>query len=156
MQIAMTALTRELLVFLHLLGAIAWFGGMFFAYFCLRPAAAETLDPSKRLPLWAATFQRFLRYTVAAVSVILISGFTMLIETGIRTAPTGWLVMTALGLVMTLIFGFVYLVLYPRLSTHCLDSAWPAAAIVLNDMRRLVAFNLVLALCTVAAAVFAG
>ncbi|MCX7177168.1 MAG: CopD family protein [Proteobacteria bacterium] len=151
----MTAFTRELLIFLHLLGAIAWFGGMFFAYFCLRPAAAETLDPPKRLPLWAATFGRFLRYTAAAVVVIAVSGLAMLIETGFRTAPTGWLVMTALGLVMMLVFGYVYLALYPRLSTHCLASAWPAAAIVLNDMRRLVAINLVLALCTVAAAVFA-
>ena len=36
------------LLFIHVVDAILWVGGMFFAYFCLRPAAAETLDPPKR------------------------------------------------------------------------------------------------------------
>jgi uncharacterized membrane protein len=58
---------RQLLIFLHLAGAIAWLGGMFFAHFCLRPAALEVLDPPKRLPLMAATFARFLPYTAVAV-----------------------------------------------------------------------------------------
>lgn len=146
---------RGLLALLHLLGVIWWFGGMLFAYFCLRPAAAETLDPPKRLPLWTAAFERFLRYTAIAVVLIVVSGLTMLIETGFRNAPTGWLVMTGLGLLMTLIFGRVYLVLYPRLAAQCHISAWPAAAEEVNRMRRLVAINLVLALGTVAAAVFA-
>ena len=52
---------RQILLFVHLLGAIAWVGGMFFAYFCLRPAAMEVLDPPRRLPLWSATFARFFR-----------------------------------------------------------------------------------------------
>ena len=50
---------RQILLFVHLAGAITWLGGMFFAYFCLRPAAVEVLDPPKRLPLWVATFARF-------------------------------------------------------------------------------------------------
>lgn len=151
----MTPFTRGLFVLLHLLGVIAWSGGMWFAYFCLRPAAAETLDPPKRLPLWAATFERFLRYTAGAVVVIVITGFTLLIETGFRVAPVGWQVMAALGVVMTMVFSYVYLILFPRLREHCLASAWPNAAIAMNDIRRLVAINLVLALCTVVAAVFA-
>ena len=151
----MTPFTRGLLVLLHLLGAIAWVGGMWFAYFCLRPAAAETLDPTKRLPLWVATFERFLRYIATAVVVIVISGFTMLIQAGLRAAPVGWLVMAGLGLVMTIIFSYVYLILFPRLRVHCLALAWPNAAIAMNDIRRLVAINLALALFTVIVAVFA-
>lgn len=144
---------RQLLLFIHLLGAMAWIGGMFFAYYCLRPAAAETLAPPMRLPLWAATFKRFLPYTAAAVLVIVASGLTMLVQTGFRQAPTGWHVMLALGLVMAAIFGYVYLVLYPRLSEQCAGSAWPAAAQSLNAIRRLVAINLVLGVGTVAAAI---
>jgi hypothetical protein len=63
--------------------------------------------------------------------------------------------MTALGLAMTMVFSYVYLILFPRLRTHCAASAWPNAAIVLNDIRRLVAINLLLALGTVAAAISA-
>src|SRR5512133_1475900 len=145
---------RELLVLLHLLGVIAWVGGMLFAYFSLRPAASEILDPPKRLPLWVAALERFLRYTAFAVIVIVISGFAILIEVGLHSAPIGWLVMSALGLVMTLVFFYVYLVLFPRLRAHCLASAWPSAAIAMNGIRWLVAINLILALCTIAAAVY--
>jgi len=149
----MSSFIRELLLLLHLLGAIVWVGGMFFAYFCLRPAAAQILEPPKRLPLWSATFDLFLRYTAVAVIAMLLSGFTILFQVGFRHAPTGWHIMMTLGLIMAAIFGYVYLSLYPRLRTHCEASAWPAAAEALNAIRRLVALNLVLSLCTVIAAV---
>ena len=146
---------RQLLILLHLLSAIAWLGGMFFAYFCLRPAAVEVLEPPKRLPLWVATFARFLPYMSVAVAVLLASGFSLLLAVGFRHAPIGWHVMMTLGLIMAAVFGYVYAVLYPRLRTHCSASAWPAAAQALNGIRQLVALNLVLGVCVVAAAVSA-
>jgi uncharacterized membrane protein len=151
----MSTIARDLLLFLHLLGAIAWVGGMFFAYFCLRPAAADTLDPPKRLPLWVATFERFLPYTAAAVIAILISGFLLVLQTGFRLAPIGWHLMMTIGLVMALVFCYVYVVLYPRLRTHTAASEWSTAAHALNTIRRMVAINLVLGLCAIAAVVFA-
>ncbi len=146
---------RQLLIVLHLLSAILWIGGMFFAYFCLRPAAAEVLDPPKRLPLWVSTFARFLPYTAAAVVVLLATGAALLAGPGLRQAPVGWHIMLSLGLVMAAVFAYVYGVLYPRLRTGCEASAWPAAAQVLNRIRRLVALNLVLGVCTVVAAISA-
>ena len=146
---------RQLLILLHLLGAIVWIGGMFFAYFCLRPAAAQMLEPPKRLPLWASTFARFLPYAAIAVVVLLATGSAMLAEVGFRQAPVGWHLMLSLGLVMAAVFAYVYFVLYPKLRTSCAASDWPAAAQVLNRIRRLVALNLVLGICTVVAAISA-
>ena len=143
---------RQILILLHLSSAIVWVGGMFFAYFCLRPAAAGLLEPPARLTLWVATFDRFFRYTAYAVAIILASGIAMFLQTGGQRAPLGWHVMAALGLAMTLVFAYVYGVLYPKLKQHCDGAAWPAAAAVLNRIRRLVGINLVLAACTVAAA----
>ncbi|HEY5719720.1 MAG TPA: hypothetical protein VIW02_05015, partial [Gammaproteobacteria bacterium] len=40
---------------LHLLLAVVWVGGMFFAYQVLRPVAAAQLDPPQRLPLTGYT-----------------------------------------------------------------------------------------------------
>ncbi len=134
---------------------MAWIGGMFFAYFCLRPAAAQVLEPPNRLPLWAATFQRFLGYTAVAIAVMLACGLAMMLQTGLRQAPLGWQVMMLLGLVMAVVFGFVYLGLYPQLRERCLASDWKAAAAILNRIRQLVALNLALGLCTVIAAVSA-
>ena len=144
---------RQLLLFLHLSSVIVWVGGMFFAYFCLRPAAAKLLEPPQRLPLWVETFDPFFRFTAYAVALILLSGFTMLTQTGFNAAPWGWHLMAALGLVMACVFVYVYRVLYPQLRLHCDASAWPAGAATLNRIRRLVGVNLLLAVCAVAAVV---
>jgi uncharacterized membrane protein len=146
---------RQLLLFLHLVSAIAWLGGMFFAYFCLRPAAVEVLDPPKRLPLWVATFARFLPYMTVAVILLLGTGLAMLLPVGFGHAPTGWHVMLTLGLVMAAVFAYVYGVLFPRLRAGCAASAWPTAAQALNRIRQLVALNLWLGVFVVAAAVSA-
>ena len=146
---------RQLLIFLHLLGVISWLGGMFFAYYCLRPAAVEVLEPPQRLPLWAATFARFLPYMGVAVAVLVASGFGLLLAVGFRHAPIGWHVMMTLGLVMAAVFVYVYAALYPKLRAHCAASAWPAAAQALNRIRQMVALNLALGVCVVAAAVSA-
>jgi uncharacterized membrane protein len=144
---------RQFLILLHLAGVIVWVGGMSFAYFCLRPAAARVLEPPQRLPLWVATFARFFRMVAVAVVLILLSGFGLFAQVGFALAPPGWHIMMALGLVMAGIFGYIYFVLYPRLSRHCEAAAWAAAAAALNGIRFGVAVNLMLAVCTVVAAV---
>jgi uncharacterized membrane protein len=146
---------RQLLIFLHLAGGVVWVGGMFFAYFCLRPAAAQLLEPPQRLPLWVATFDRFFRLVAVAVALILLSGFGLFAQTGFAYAPLGWHIMMALGLAMAGVFAYVYLVLYPRLSRHCEAAAWPAAAAALNGIRQMVALNLILAALAIVAAVTA-
>lgn len=148
-------MTRQALLLVHLLGACAWIGGMFFAHFCLRPAAAEALAPAQRLPLWTATLARFLRYTAVAVVALLASGFALLLDRGFRDAPPGWHAMLALGLVMSAVFAYVWLALYPRLRTRCAAAQWPDAADALGRIRRLVTLNLALGVCVIAAAVSA-
>jgi len=151
----MSPVTHQILLFIHLAGVIVWVGGMFFAYFCLRPAAGAILKPPERLPLWVATFRLFLAYSAVAIVLIIASGLIMITSFGISQDPVGWHAMLALGLVMAAVFSIVYFVLYPELVTHCAASSWPAAANVLNNIRRLVALNLLLALCTIAAAMSA-
>jgi uncharacterized membrane protein len=146
---------HQVLLFLHLTGAIVWVGGMFFAYFCLRPAAAQLLQPPERLPLWVATFERFFQFAAVAVALIVLSGFTMLAQVGFNSAPRGWNIMMMLGIVMAGIFAYVYVGLFPQLRQHCAAAAWPAAGAVLNAIRQWVAVNLGLAICVVAAVVSA-
>ena len=146
---------RQVLLFIHLTSAIAWLGGMFFAYFCLRPAAVETLDPPKRLPLWNATFARFLPYMSVAVLLIIGTGLGMFLPVGFREAPVGWHAMLTLGLVMAVVFAYLYGVLFRKLQLHCSAASWPAAAGVLNRIRQLVALNLTLGILIVAAAISA-
>jgi uncharacterized membrane protein len=144
-----------LLLLLHLLAAMVWVGGMFFALFCLRPASAQVLQPPQRLPLWAATLANFLPYTGIAVLLLLVSGGAMLALIGPRNAPLGVHLMMALGVLMALVFADVWLRLFPRLRAHCEAQQWPAGAQVLEGIRRRVMLNLALGVVVVVVAVFA-
>ena len=62
---------------LHVLGAIVWVGGMFFAYMVLRPVAGEMEGPV-RLWLWRQVFGRFFPWVWASVLALLASGYLML------------------------------------------------------------------------------
>lgn len=146
---------RQLLLLVHLLSVISWLGGMFFAYFCLRPAAVETLEPPSRLKLWVATFARFLPYMAIAVALILASGITMLLSVGFQFAPVGWHIMFTLGLIMAGVYLYIYLWLFPQLRRHCAATSWPEAAQVLASIRRFVGINITLGVIIVVAAISA-
>ena len=62
----------------HVLGAIVWVGGMFFAYVVLRPVAGE-MEPGPRLVLWRGVFRRFFPWVWASVLGLLLSGYGMLL-----------------------------------------------------------------------------
>ena len=144
---------HALLVFLHLSGAIVWLGGMVFAHFALRPAAAQVLEAPSRLALMSETLGRFFRLVAMAVITILATGAVLLAEVGLAQAPLGWHLMLGLGIVMAVIFVFVDGVLYPALRQAVAAQGWPAAAETLLRIRFWVVINMCLGVLVVAAAV---
>ncbi|MDH5284998.1 MAG: CopD family protein [Betaproteobacteria bacterium] len=140
-------------VWLHLLSTIVWVGGMFFAHVALRPAAQQ-LPPPQRLALMAATLATFFRWVGAAVAIIIVTGFMMIFGAG-GFARFGAHVhaMSALGLLMAAIYGFIVAVPYPRVRAGVDAGQWEAAGAALAQVRRLVGINLILGLVTVTVAV---
>ena len=131
---------------LHLLGAVTWIGGMFFAYFALRPAAA-VLEPAHRLPLWAGTLERFFRWVWAAIALILGSGFYMLtVMGGGGRVPFNIHLMLYVGLLMFIIFVYVFFSPFPALKRALAAQDWKAGAVALSTIRKAVAVNLALGL----------
>ena len=140
-------------LWLHLLAMVVWVGGMFFAHVALRPAVAA-LPPPVRLPLMAATLSTFFRWVGAAVALIVLTGFVMLFAMGGFGAVAWYVhVMTALGLVMATIFGFVVAVPFQRFRIALAGGALEAAGAALTQVRRLVGFNLILGLVTLTVAI---
>lgn len=139
---------------LHVLSAAVWVGGMFFAYMCLRPVAAELLEPPQRLRLWAKVFARFFPWVWAAVVLLLISGYWMIFGRfgGFASAPLYVHLMQGLGLVMAGIYLYVFFAPYGRLRRAVAVEDWPAGGEALGRIRRLVGLNTVLGLLTIAAA----
>lgn len=145
-----------LAITLHALSAVIWIGGMFFAYVILRPSVA-TLEPHRRLSLWVAVFQRFFPWVWAAVIVLLLTGYWLVVGVfgGFGSSPLYVHLMHALGLLMAGLFVYLYYRLYPLLKRTVAQEDWPAAGAALNRVRHVVLVNLVLGMLLLAI-VFSG
>lgn len=139
---------------LHVLAALIWVGGMFFAWMILRPAAVGVLEAPARLTLWAEVFRRFFQWVWLAVLVLPVSGMGMLHSrfAGFETAPRYVHVMIGLYIVMLALFLRIRFLQLPELRNAVQVQEWPAAGAVLGRMRKLVGINLLIGLALVAIA----
>jgi uncharacterized membrane protein len=137
---------------LHVLGAVVWVGGMFFAYLALRPAAVKVLEPPHRLELWRETLARFFRWVWVAVAALLVTGLHMTAALGGMRAPLHALSMLVIGMVMMAIFAHVYFSPYRRLARAVTQRDWKAGGAALGWIRRLVGLNLLLGLIVITVA----
>ncbi|SFU35938.1 CopD family protein [Halomonas korlensis] len=139
---------------LHLLAALIWVGGMFFAWLILRPVAATLLEPPTRLTLWLGVFRRFFPWVWGTILILLVSGFWMLFGVFGGMAGAGWHVhlMLVTGLVMMAIFLHIWFAPYSRLGRAVGKEDWAAGAKQLGQIRQLIGLNLILGLVTVAVA----
>jgi len=143
------------LLLLHILSAVIWVGGMFFAYMVLRPVAASQLEPPQRLPLWAACFERFFVWVWAAVILLPLTGYWMLFAMfkGMANAPLYVHAMQGLGLLMIALYLWLYFSPYRALRTAVAQQDWKTGGARLAVIRRIVGANLLLGLATITIAV---
>ncbi len=139
---------------IHLLSALVWVGGMFFAYVVLRPAAVEVLDPPQRLRMWNSVFRRFFVWVWIAVAALLVSGLYLVYLFG-GFAHVGMYIhiMLSMGLAMMAIYVYVYFGCYVPFSLQVAKQSWKEAGEMLGKIRKLIALNLTLGLLTVCVAV---
>ncbi|WP_162094530.1 CopD family protein [Pseudomonas chlororaphis] len=139
---------------LHVLAALVWVGGMFFAWMVLRPAVVAALEGPARLKLWAEVFPRFFVWVWVAVVLLPISGVGLihLRFSGFETAPRYVQVMMGLYVVMTALFIRIQSLQLPALRQAVAAEDWPAGATTLGNIRKLVGINLIIGLLLVAVA----
>lgn len=131
---------------LHVLAAVIWVGGMFFAYMALRPAAGQ-LEPAVRLSLWAATFKRFFPWVWICVITLLASGFWIIKQYGgMGNVGPHVHIMLLLGIIMMLMFMHVFFAPNKRLARAVDSQDWETGAKALNQIRMLISINLTLGL----------
>lgn len=140
----------------HAVLATIWVGGMFFAYVVLRPSVS-TLEPHRRLTLFAGVFKRFFPWVWMAVLLLPLSGYWLIFNAfgGFASSPVYVHIMHLLGLIMMALFIYLYFVPYKKMKVQVEQLAWPEAGASLNRVRQLVLVNLVLGLVLLAA-VYAG
>jgi uncharacterized membrane protein len=137
-------------LFFHILAAVIWVGGMFFAHQMLRPATAA-LDPAQRLPLWRRVFARFFPVVWLAIAALLASGYAMVfgIYGGFAGLPLHIDIMQTIGIIMMLVFGHLYFAPWQRFRRAVDAGDFATGAKQLNQIRMIVGGNLVLGLIVV-------
>jgi uncharacterized membrane protein len=143
-----------ILVALHILAAVVWVGGMFFAHLMLRPAAAQLLEPSMRLDLWRGVFERFFPWVWLAVILLPLTGYWMIFGYLGGMANIGWHIniMQALGIIMILLYLHLYFAPYRRLRRELNAGDVEKGVRSLNQIRAIVTINLVLGLTVIVVA----
>lgn len=131
---------------LHGLAAMVWVGGMFFAYFALRPVAAKLFEPAIRLRLWDRTLMRFFIWVWLAVFVLPATGYWMMLKHLGGLSAVGWHihVMQVLGIVMILIFLHVFFAPFMRLRKAVKHEDIESGTRNLAQIRKFIGINLLL------------
>ena len=145
------SVTATIALILHGLSAVIWVGGMFFAHQALRPAAAS-LEPGPRLLLWRGVLGRFFAWVIAAIVLLLASGYTLVFAVFGGFARVGVHVhlMQAIGILMMLLFFHLYFAPWRRFRLAVAREDWGEGGRQLGQIRRIVTINLVLGLIVVA------
>src|ERR1700712_484968 len=135
---------------LHLLCAVLWVGGMFFAYVVLRPSMVA-IEAPQRMLLHTRVFKKFFLVIWHAMPVIILTGFAMIFAFGNGMAGQPWQVhaMLGLGLLMAAVFLAIFFGPY-RQFRRTTDRNRMASS--LDNIRKLIGVNLVLGLITVVVA----
>ena len=141
---------NNLLLFVHLIGAIVWLGGMSFVLLALRPAALRVLEPPLRARLLLHVVQRFFLLVWVSIALLLGSGAWALVQVGMAHAPAPWHAMLGIGLVMIAVFAHLYFAPYRRARQAAREAQWPAVGAELQRIHRLVQLNFVLGWLAVA------
>ena len=141
-------------LFVHLLCAAFWVGGMALMHFAVRPAAVATLEPPLRLRMMAATLRRFFVGVDASVTLLFVTGVAMILATG-GFRGVHWRVeaMMGIAIVMAAIYVYIRASVFRAMRRAVDDGAWPVAAGRLDLVRKLVSLSLVLGVAVFAVAV---
>ena len=137
-------------VTLHLLVAVIWVGGMFFAVYVLRLAAGP-MEPNDRVSLWQRAFAKFFPWVWIAVILLPITGYQLVFDLhgDFSNLPLPFHVMHGLGWIMIVIFLHLWFAPYARFKRAFAAGDIPEAAKHLNTIRLLVTANLYLGLVNV-------
>jgi uncharacterized membrane protein len=138
------------IVALHALAAVVWVGGMFFAYLVLRPSVGQ-LAPALRLSIWQRVFRRFFPWVWASILVLFVSGYAIMFLhfDGFTGASLHIHLMQGSGIIMLVLFVYLFFVPWRRFGRAVARNAFVEAAKDLDQIRRIIATNLVLGLLTV-------
>ncbi len=142
---------NAVLIALHALFAVAWVGGMVFAFMVLRPSVDE-MEAPRKLALLASIFRRFFIWVWHAVVLMPLTGYIMLFVFygGFAGSSPSIHLMQGLSWVMTALFLYMFFGPYGAFRRAVAAEDWAGAGIALPKVRRIIGINMLLGIVTVA------
>jgi uncharacterized membrane protein len=143
--------------FLHILAVVVWIGGILFLDWILVPALRHALDnEAQRSRLLYRLFRNFFALVWGAGATLVLTGYGMVFLYGGFGAlrPAMW-IMVGLGSTMVLLALAIFFLPFLRMRAAVLRQDWPAAAAAAARIRLLSSLNIVLAVPTILAGVWA-
>ena len=136
----------------HGMAAVAWVGGIFFAYMALRPAAMKILEPPIRAKLWQSAYSHFFPWVWVMIGLLLVTGYVDLYTRlgGFGNGSLYLQLMHGIGLFMVAAFAYLYFGLYRRLTLAVAEEDTRRAAEIMAKARPVMATNLILGLAVTA------
>ncbi|MBL4691961.1 MAG: CopD family protein [Magnetovibrio sp.] len=130
---------------LHVLAALIWVGGMFFAHMVLRPALMQE-QPGIRLGVWSHVLPRFFKWVWLAILILPVTGFHMVyMDFGdFKTAGQHVSIMHGLFWVMTGLFAYMFFKPYKAFKSDDDSDNFEEGFKHLATIRSIVTINLVL------------
>ena len=135
----------------HLLAAVVWVGGMFFAYMALRPAATKVLETSQQLLLWRKTLINFFVWVWLCIITLPATGYWLIFVHYGGMTRVHWYVhiMQVLGIIMILIFLHIFFAPFARLRKAIKHEDFETANECFKQMRKFIRINLSLGIIVV-------
>lgn len=147
-----------LAISLHVLSAVIWVGGMFFAYLILRPIAAVQFEAPQRLTLWSNVFSKFFPWVWVSVVLLIGTGFWLIANKfgGMKNLGAHIHIMMSMGIIMALIFMYVFFAPTRKLARAVIEHNWEEAGRNLAQIRLLIGVNLIIGLTVIVIATAGG
>lgn len=140
---------RGVLVSLHVIAAVIWVGGIFFMQVIMRKVTSD-LEGPQRQAIMSKVFTFFFQWVWVAVITILVTGFGIIFGVYGGFGGMPWEsfkrvhLMTALGLIMSLVFTYIYFLPYRSLMKARAEGDMKKAAGQVTYIRTFGSVQLVL------------
>ena len=135
-----------LIMFIHLVAAMFWVGGIFLVYRVFRPVVLQ-LEPPQRLTLFLGVFNKFFPWVWLFIVALLVTGYIGMEVAfgGLDSAPWYLVAMEVVGWVMIVLFAWLYFVYFKRFKQQLELMDYAAAGRILHvKMRPIIVTNLFL------------
>lgn len=101
----------NIIVFLHVISAIIWVGGMIAIRFAVHYSMAKVEDPKIKLGRTLETLQRFFMMLIPSILVLLITAIIMILAFGFKGTSLYPIVIAkeAIWVVMSIVFTIIYI-----------------------------------------------